>query len=280
TCLLFSNKKTLAPAPLFIIIFFQNSRSEHFTFIIQDLVAKIQNPLSKHQEKRSFLPSPTCLELFPARPSIFRRTTGRRPQSKLSPTPAPRTQARSVNSSSNLRSPSCFLVEPAAKLRRPYKPRHPLRPTTHVLPCSTLQLGDRTSGPATRHTRSNTSSSYSRASPPPTEPSTSGDYLRLVDEWLRSLDMIFEVMDCPEPHRIMCSQLQMVGDVGLWWHSYWEMRPGEKLALTWAGLKALLREKYYPAHYRERMERQFLALEQGARTIDEYERDFTRLGYF
>ncbi|CAA0836828.1 Unknown protein, partial [Striga hermonthica] len=69
-------------------------------------------------------------------------------------------------------------------------------------------------------------------------------------------------------------------DAGLWWHSYWEMRPGEKLALTWAGLKALLREKYYPAHYRERMERQFLALEQGARTVDEYERDFTRLGFF
>ncbi|CAA0819684.1 Uncharacterized mitochondrial protein AtMg00860, partial [Striga hermonthica] len=43
---------------------------------------------------------------------------------------------------------------------------------------------------------------------------------------------------------------------------------------------ALLREKYYPAHYRERMERQFLALEQGARTVDEYERDFTRLGFF
>ncbi|CAA0825665.1 Unknown protein, partial [Striga hermonthica] len=103
---------------------------------------------------------------------------------------------------------------------------------------------------------------------------------RLVDEWLRSLDMIFEVMDCPEPHRIMCAQLQMIGDAGLWWHSYWEMRPGEKLALTWAGLKALLREKYYPAHYRERMERQFLALEQGSRTVDEYERDFTRLGFF
>ncbi|CAA0818507.1 Unknown protein, partial [Striga hermonthica] len=103
---------------------------------------------------------------------------------------------------------------------------------------------------------------------------------RLVDVWLRSLDMIFEVMDCLEPHRIMCAQLQMIGDAGLWWHSYWEMRPEEKLALTWAGLKALLREKYYPAHYRERMERQFLALEQGARTIDEYERDFTRLGFF
>ncbi|CAA0819406.1 Unknown protein, partial [Striga hermonthica] len=59
----------------------------------------------------------------------------------------------------------------------------------------------------------------------------------IVDEWIKGLEMIFEVMDCPD-------------------------------------------QKYYPSYYRADMERQFLALIQGTRTVDEYEREFTRLGAF
>ncbi|CAA0840521.1 Unknown protein, partial [Striga hermonthica] len=42
----------------------------------------------------------------------------------------------------------------------------------------------------------------------------------------------------------------------------------------------LIREKYYPSYYRAEMERQFLSLQQGTRTVDEYEREFTRLAAF
>ncbi|CAA0808373.1 Unknown protein, partial [Striga hermonthica] len=42
----------------------------------------------------------------------------------------------------------------------------------------------------------------------------------------------------------------------------------------------LIREKHYPAYYRAEMERQFLSLQQGTHTVDEYEREFTRLGAF
>ncbi|CAA0840445.1 Unknown protein, partial [Striga hermonthica] len=42
----------------------------------------------------------------------------------------------------------------------------------------------------------------------------------------------------------------------------------------------LIREKYYPTYYRAEMERQFLSLQQGTRTVDEYEREFTRLAAF
>ncbi|CAA0808235.1 Unknown protein, partial [Striga hermonthica] len=42
----------------------------------------------------------------------------------------------------------------------------------------------------------------------------------------------------------------------------------------------LIREKYYPAYYQAEMERQFLALKQGTRSVDEYEREFTPLGAF
>ncbi|CAA0835213.1 Unknown protein, partial [Striga hermonthica] len=103
---------------------------------------------------------------------------------------------------------------------------------------------------------------------------------RVVDEWIQGLEFIFEVMECPERYRVICAQLQLTGDARLWWNAYWGMRPGEKAGCTWEMFKDLVREKYYPTYYRAEMERQFLSLRQGTRTVDEYEREFTRLAAF
>ncbi|CAA0833869.1 Unknown protein, partial [Striga hermonthica] len=103
---------------------------------------------------------------------------------------------------------------------------------------------------------------------------------RLVEEWIQGLESIFEITEYTDRHRILCAQLQMTRDARLWWNSYWGMRPGEKEHLTWIQFKEMLEEKYYPAHYRAEMERQFLALVQGNRSVGEYEREFTRLGSF
>ncbi|CAA0825956.1 Unknown protein, partial [Striga hermonthica] len=98
--------------------------------------------------------------------------------------------------------------------------------------------------------------------------------------WQAGLEFIFEVMDCPDRYRVVYAQLQLTGDARLWWNAYWSMRPGEKAGCTWDMLKELVREKYYPSYYWAEMERQFLALQQGTRTVDEYEREFTRLAAF
>ncbi|CAA0826073.1 Unknown protein, partial [Striga hermonthica] len=103
---------------------------------------------------------------------------------------------------------------------------------------------------------------------------------RIVDEWIQGLEFIFEVMDCPDRYRVICAQLQLTGDARLWWNAYWSMRPGEKAGCTWDMLKELVREKYYPSYYWVEMERQFLSLQLSTRTVDEYEREFTRLAAF
>ncbi|CAA0821925.1 Unknown protein, partial [Striga hermonthica] len=103
---------------------------------------------------------------------------------------------------------------------------------------------------------------------------------RVVDEWVQGLEIIFEVMNCPDRYHMLCAQIQLTSDARLWWQAYWCMRPGEKDGCTWDQFKELIREKYYPSYYRADMERQFLALTQGTRTVDEYEREFTRLGAF
>ncbi|CAA0837945.1 Unknown protein, partial [Striga hermonthica] len=104
---------------------------------------------------------------------------------------------------------------------------------------------------------------------------------RIVEEWIRSLEQLFEAMNCTEQERIQCAQLQMIGDAGLWWFLYWQMSTvEEKQALTWSGFKQIVKEKYYPAYYRAQMEWEFLDLEQEQRRVDEYEREFTRLAFF
>ncbi|CAA0831343.1 Unknown protein, partial [Striga hermonthica] len=103
---------------------------------------------------------------------------------------------------------------------------------------------------------------------------------RIVDESIQGLELIFEVMDCPDRYRVICAQLQLTGDARLWWNAYWSMHPGEKEGCTWDRLKELIREKYYPTYYRAEMERQFLSLKQGTRSVDKYEREFTRLAAF
>ncbi|CAA0831873.1 Unknown protein, partial [Striga hermonthica] len=103
---------------------------------------------------------------------------------------------------------------------------------------------------------------------------------RIVDEWIQGLEMIFEVMDCPDRYRMLCDQIQLTGDARLWWNAYWSMHPGEKDGCTWDRFKEMIREKYYPSYYRADMERQFLALVQGTRSVDEYGREFTRLEAF
>ncbi|CAA0830174.1 Unknown protein, partial [Striga hermonthica] len=35
---------------------------------------------------------------------------------------------------------------------------------------------------------------------------------RIVDEWVQGLEMIFEVMDCPDRYRVLCAQIQLTGD--------------------------------------------------------------------
>ncbi|CAA0833755.1 Unknown protein, partial [Striga hermonthica] len=103
---------------------------------------------------------------------------------------------------------------------------------------------------------------------------------RIVDEWVQGLEMIFEVMDCPDHYRVICAQIQLTGDARLWWNAHWSMRPGKKEGCTWDQFKELIRGKYYPSYYRADMERQFLALRQGTRSVNEYEKEFTRLGSF
>ncbi|CAA0837978.1 Unknown protein, partial [Striga hermonthica] len=50
--------------------------------------------------------------------------------------------------------------------------------------------------------------------------------------------------------------------------------------MTMEDIFEIMAEKYYPQHYHEQLESEFWNLTQGSLTVDEYEREFTKLSYF
>ncbi|CAA0839472.1 Unknown protein, partial [Striga hermonthica] len=93
---------------------------------------------------------------------------------------------------------------------------------------------------------------------------TGADGPQAVDDWFMNLERIFEVLNYSDQEKIVCARFQMIGDAGRWWSDVWRLKTtAERDAMTW-----------------EQMERQFYALHQGNLSVEEYEREFTRLSHF
>ncbi|CAA0827382.1 Unknown protein, partial [Striga hermonthica] len=102
-----------------------------------------------------------------------------------------------------------------------------------------------------------------------------------VAEWIRKMERIFRIMGIFEAHKMACAELQIEGAAGDWWEDYWRLRTeDERDAMRWAQFKTILEDKFYPRHFKQRMAREFAALQQGERSVDEYEREFARKSAF
>ncbi|KAL3618788.1 hypothetical protein CASFOL_035222 [Castilleja foliolosa] len=102
-----------------------------------------------------------------------------------------------------------------------------------------------------------------------------------VEEWFRSLERIFRVIECTDAKRVTCAAFQLIEDADHWWESYWRTRTeAERNSLTWAEFKEIVMGKFYPQSYRDKKETQFLNFKQRDLTITEYEREFNQLSRF
>ncbi|CAA0840366.1 Unknown protein, partial [Striga hermonthica] len=70
-------------------------------------------------------------------------------------------------------------------------------------------------------------------------------------------------------------------DASDWWIDHWARRLEAELhALTWEQMKVMVRNKFLPQSFWDRMEHEFYHLQQGSSTVDEYIRTFTRMCLF
>ncbi|CAA0834129.1 Unknown protein, partial [Striga hermonthica] len=100
-------------------------------------------------------------------------------------------------------------------------------------------------------------------------------------EWMKELDKIFAVLPLPDCQRVSLAAYQMKEDASDWWIDHWARRSEAELhALTWEQMKVMVRNKFLPQSFWDRMEHEFYHLQQGSSTVDEYIRTFTRMCLF
>ncbi|CAA0819393.1 Unknown protein, partial [Striga hermonthica] len=102
-----------------------------------------------------------------------------------------------------------------------------------------------------------------------------------VLEWMKELDKIFVVLPLPDRQRVSLAAYQMKEDASDWWIELWARKPEVELhALTWEQMKMMVRNKFLPQSFWDRMEHEFYHLQQGSTSVDEYIRTFTRMCLF
>ena len=96
-----------------------------------------------------------------------------------------------------------------------------------------------------------------------------------AEEWMHMMDINFEAMICPQKYKKRVAVYYLQGDARNWWESV-ERQHGNHIT-SWDVFQKEFRRKYFPPEARHRLERQFINLTQGDRTVREYKAEFTSL---
>ncbi|MGI4678638.1 retrotransposon gag family protein, partial [Klebsiella pneumoniae] len=78
--------------------------------------------------------------------------------------------------------------------------------------------------------------------------------------------------------RIEAATFYLHGDAGEWWKTYEELNEDE--VLSWEDFKAIFLDEFFPDTLRERKREEFANLTQQNRTVEEYQRVFTKLSRY
>ncbi|KAL0552146.1 hypothetical protein IC582_011243 [Cucumis melo] len=98
--------------------------------------------------------------------------------------------------------------------------------------------------------------------------------------WLSSLETIFRYMKCPEDQKVQYAVL-MLTDRGIaWWETTERMLGGDVGQITWQQFKESFYAKFFSASLRDAKRQEFLNLEQGDMTVEQYDAEFDMLSRF
>jgi len=98
------------------------------------------------------------------------------------------------------------------------------------------------------------------------------------EEWMRRMENLFEIMECPAHYKVALVTYQFEGEVVYWWGTV-KPREGEN-PITWDRLKEMMDNQYHPRDVRRMKEMEFLNLKQGSLSIMEYVKKFNELSRF
>ncbi|KAL0551996.1 hypothetical protein IC582_011089 [Cucumis melo] len=98
--------------------------------------------------------------------------------------------------------------------------------------------------------------------------------------WLSSLETIFRYMKCPEDQKVQCAVFMLTDRGTTWWETTERMLGGDVSQITWQQFKESFYAKFFSASLRDAKRQEFLNLEQGDMTVEQYDAEFDMLSRF
>ncbi|KAL0554431.1 hypothetical protein IC582_008352 [Cucumis melo] len=98
--------------------------------------------------------------------------------------------------------------------------------------------------------------------------------------WLSSLETIFHYMKCPEDQKVQCAVFMLTDRGTAWWETTERMLGGDVSQITWQQFKESFYAKFFSASLRDAKRQEFLNLEQGDMTVEQYDAEFDMLSRF
>ncbi|KAL0537039.1 hypothetical protein IC582_026007 [Cucumis melo] len=98
--------------------------------------------------------------------------------------------------------------------------------------------------------------------------------------WLSSLETIFRYMKCPEDQKVQCAVFMLTDRGTAWWETTERMLGGDVSQITWQQFKESFYAKFFSASLRDAKRQEFLNIEQGDITVEQYDAEFDMLSRF
>jgi hypothetical protein len=103
----------------------------------------------------------------------------------------------------------------------------------------------------------------------------------VAENWIKEMERIFRLLRkrITEEDKVDLATYMLKGESLHWWDTVLD-RLGEGQSIKWAEFKEEFLAKYFPDNVRYQMERDFMTLTQGNKTVLQYEQEFNRLSRY
>ncbi|KAF7134853.1 hypothetical protein RHSIM_Rhsim08G0139100 [Rhododendron simsii] len=98
-----------------------------------------------------------------------------------------------------------------------------------------------------------------------------------ANEWLESVEKIFQVMTCMDREKVALAAYNLIGEARRWWNLVSKAEP----RMEWTHFLVLFNQKYLPQAIKDSKSMEFQNLKQrGNMTVTEYDAQFTTLAHY
>ncbi|XP_050920554.1 uncharacterized protein LOC127138206 [Lathyrus oleraceus] len=95
-----------------------------------------------------------------------------------------------------------------------------------------------------------------------------------VEEWITSMERIFQIVHCSEENKVVFVSHMMKGPTVRWWESASTLITNQGVLEDWEHFKTIFMDKYFPSSLRTQKEFEFQQLRQGTMTVTVYAKKF------